>query len=89
MFVFHQIFHVVTEGISTMNSDGGGATPGPGPGGGQRSSSPRSPGFHKHQNLDTPKTITDVDYKLLNSGIAVLPGKAIWLYLLYSSGLNY
>jgi hypothetical protein len=25
----------------------------------------------------------------LNSGIAVLPGKAIWLYLLYSSGLNY
>lgn len=77
MFLFHQIFHVVTEGISTMNSAGGGATPGPGPGGGQRPGSPRSPGFYKHRNLDTPKTIMDVDYKLLNSGIAVLPGKAL------------
>ncbi|XP_062574245.1 pleckstrin homology domain-containing family G member 4B-like isoform X2 [Saccostrea cucullata] len=64
----------LTEGLSGMNSNGGGATSGPGPGGGQRPNSPRSPGFYKHRNLDAPKTIMDVDYKLLNSGIAVLPG---------------
>uniref|UniRef100_K1R8V1 Puratrophin-1 n=1 Tax=Magallana gigas TaxID=29159 RepID=K1R8V1_MAGGI len=63
-----------TEGMSTKNSDRSGATQGPGPGGGQRPLSPRSPGFHKHRNLDAPKTVMDVDYKLLNSGIAVLPG---------------
>lgn len=77
MFLFHQIFHVITEGMSTKNSDRGGATQGPGPGGGQRPLSPRSIGFHKHRNLDAPKTVMDVDYKLLNSGIAVLPGKVI------------
>lgn len=75
MFLFHRIFYVVTEGMSTLNSDGGGTTQGPGPGGGIRTSSPRSPGFHKHRNLDAPKTVMDVDYKLLSSGIAVLPGK--------------
>nr|XP_022340568.1 pleckstrin homology domain-containing family G member 4B-like isoform X5 [Crassostrea virginica] len=60
--------------MSTLNSDGGGTTQGPGPGGGIRTGSPRSPGFHKHRNLDAPKTVMDVDYKLLSSGIAVLPG---------------
>ncbi|XP_052062910.1 uncharacterized protein LOC127702659 isoform X3 [Mytilus californianus] len=35
---------------------------------------PRSPGFYNHRTLDVPKTIMDVDYDLLQSGIAILPG---------------
>ncbi|WAR11305.1 PKHG4-like protein [Mya arenaria] len=36
---------------------------------------PRSPGgLHQHRQLDTPRTILDVDYTLLQSGIAILPG---------------
>lgn len=35
---------------------------------------PRSPGFYTHRTLDIPKTIMDVDYNLLQSGIAILPG---------------
>lgn len=37
--------------------------------------SPRSAGLHQHRHLEPPKTILDVDYKLLQSGIAILPGK--------------
>jgi hypothetical protein len=37
-------------------------------------SSPRSPGLHQHRHLETPKTILDVDYDLLQSGVAILPG---------------
>lgn len=36
--------------------------------------SPRSVGLHQHRHLDPPKTILDVDYKLLQSGVAILPG---------------
>lgn len=37
---------------------------------------PRSPrNLYQHRHLDPPKTILDVDYKLLQSGVAVLPGK--------------
>ncbi|XP_076112439.1 puratrophin-1-like isoform X2 [Mytilus galloprovincialis] len=35
---------------------------------------PRSPGFYNHRTLDVPKTIMDLDYDLLQSGIAILPG---------------
>lgn len=34
----------------------------------------RSPGYYNHRTLDVPKTIMDVDYNLLQSGIAILPG---------------
>ncbi|XP_060080270.1 uncharacterized protein LOC132559667 [Ylistrum balloti] len=51
------------------------------PGSGQRgsgtsneSTSPRSPGFCHHRTLDVPQTILDVNYDLLKSGIAILPG---------------
>lgn len=37
--------------------------------------SPRSPGLHQHRHLEPPKTILDVDYKLLQSGVAILPGE--------------
>ncbi|XP_033754593.1 puratrophin-1-like isoform X1 [Pecten maximus] len=37
-------------------------------------SSPRSPGFCQHRSLDIPQTILDVNYDLLKSGIAILPG---------------
>ncbi|XP_052232622.1 pleckstrin homology domain-containing family G member 4B-like isoform X3 [Dreissena polymorpha] len=36
--------------------------------------SPRSPGLHQHRHLEPPKTILDVDYQLLKSGVAILPG---------------
>ncbi|XP_053401471.1 uncharacterized protein LOC123550592 isoform X2 [Mercenaria mercenaria] len=36
--------------------------------------SPRSAGLHQHRHLEPPKTILDVDYKLLQSGVAILPG---------------
>ncbi|XP_060600223.1 pleckstrin homology domain-containing family G member 4B-like isoform X2 [Ruditapes philippinarum] len=36
--------------------------------------SPRSAGLHLHRHLEPPKTILDVDYKLLQSGVAILPG---------------
>ena len=39
--------------------------------------SPRSPGLHKHRHLEPPKTILDVDYKLLQSGVAILPGECV------------
>ena len=44
-------------------------------------SSPRSPGLHQHRHLEPPKTILDVDYKLLQSGIAILPGKHVTFYI--------
>ena len=34
----------------------------------------RSAGLHQHRHLESPKTILDVDYKLLQSGVAILPG---------------
>lgn len=37
-------------------------------------SSPRSTGLHQHRHLELPKTILDVDYKLLQSGVTILPG---------------
>ncbi|KAL4234273.1 Pleckstrin y domain containing [Mactra antiquata] len=36
--------------------------------------SPRTGGLHQHRHLEPPKTILDVDYKLLQSGVAILPG---------------
>jgi hypothetical protein len=46
--------------------------------------SPRSAGLHLHRHLEPPKTILDVDYKLLQSGVAILPGKyIIILYYLF------
>ncbi|XP_069113998.1 puratrophin-1-like isoform X2 [Argopecten irradians] len=44
------------------------------PSGGDTGDSPRSPGFCKHRPLDIPQTILDVNYDLLKSGIAILPG---------------
>ena len=44
---------------------------------------PRSPrNLYHHRHLDIPKTILDVDYKLLQSGVAILPGKKTKLVLL-------
>lgn len=40
---------------------------------------PRSPGFYNHRTLDVPKTIMDVDYDLLQSGIAILPGSDMFI----------
>lgn len=51
--------------------------------------SPRSPGLHQHRHLEPPKTILDVDYKLLQSGIAILPGKILTLYIPVPSTLIY
>lgn len=36
--------------------------------------SPRSQGLHQHRHLEPPRTILDVDYKLLQSGVTILPG---------------
>ena len=58
---------------------------------------PRSPrNLYQHRHLDPPKTILDVDYKLLQSGVAVLPGKEIFFpplckqahTILYTANLN-
>ena len=39
------------------------------------STCPKTSSHHKQKILDTPQTILDVDYDLLTSGIAILPGK--------------
>ena len=41
---------------------------------------PRSPRnlYMQHRHLDPPKTILDVDYKLLQSGVTILPGKDMY-----------
>lgn len=37
----------------------------------------RSAGLHQHRHLESPKTILDVDYNILQSGVAILPGMCL------------
>lgn len=44
----------------------------------------RSAGLHQHRHLESPKTILDVDYNILQSGVAILPG----MYLMHRAHIH-